>query len=311
MPIEKVGIYVPGGTAPLLSSLLMLAIPAKLAGCETIVICSPPDRSGDIHPSILAAAHIAGVQTIFKAGGAQAIAAMGYGTQTIPQVYKIFGPGNRYVTLAKQKISLTGVAIDMPAGPSEVAIIADREADPEFVAWDLLSQAEHGPDSQVLLVTDSPDLAVAVSEQVRTVLMKLPRKEMAEPALLSSHIVIMHDLEESLEFINQYAPEHLIINTVNASELAERVRNAGSVFIGPMTPESAGDYASGTNHTLPTNASARAYSGVTLESFRKTITFQQISPSGLRHIGPAIERLATEEGLEAHRQAVAVRLKKG
>lgn len=311
VPIEKVGIYVPGGSAPLLSSLLMLAIPAKLAGCGTVVACSPPDRNGDIHPSILAAAKIAGIDTLFKVGGAQAIAAMAWGTESVPQMYKIFGPGNRYVTVAKQQVSLSGVAIDLPAGPSEVAVLADAKADPEFLAWDLLSQAEHGPDSQVMLITDSRTLADSVKGALSVALTDLPRKAIAEKALAESRIILVHTMDEGMEFINRYAPEHLIINTADAADRAGQVRNAGSVFIGSYTPESAGDYASGTNHTLPTNACARAYSGITLESFRKIITFQQINETGLRYIGPAIERLAAEEGLEAHRKAVSVRLEKG
>jgi len=310
LPVEKVGIYVPGGTAPLFSTLLMLAVPAKLAGCGSIIVCSPPDKHGSIHPNILTAAKIAGIDKIYKSGGAQAIAAMAFGTESIPGVYKIFGPGNRYVTFAKQKISLSGIAIDMPAGPSEVAVIADHSADPEFLAWDLLSQAEHGADSQVILATESRKLAEEVKSEIDKVLNDLPRKDMAEKALQESKIIEFDTLNTALEFVNYYAPEHLIINTENADALADKVTNAGSVFIGSMTPESAGDYASGTNHTLPTNACARAYSGVNLESFKKIITFQQINKDGMKNIGPAIERLAAEEGLEAHRKAVSVRLQK-
>lgn len=311
LPIEKVGIYVPGGTAPLFSTLLMLAIPAKLAGCSSIIVCSPPNKKATIHPNILTAAKIAGIDEIYKVGGAQAIAAMAYGTESLPQVYKIFGPGNRYVTLAKQKVSMSGVAIDLPAGPSEVAVIADQNADPEFIVWDLLSQAEHGADSQVVMVTDSEELCENVQKILGQNLKNLPRKAMAEKSLEESKIILFNDLDECLSFVNHYAPEHLIINTVNAENLADQVSNAGSVFIGPLTPESAGDYASGTNHTLPTNACARAYSGVTLESFKKIITFQQINSEGLKNIGPAIERLAAEEGLDAHKQAVSVRFNKG
>lgn len=305
--IEKVGLYIPGGTAPLFSTLLMLGIPAVLAGCEEIILCSPPDRRGGLHPAILHTAQRIGLNRIFKVGGAQAIAAMAYGTESIPRVYKIFGPGNQYVTAAKQRVSLEGTAIDMPAGPSEVAVVADAEADPAFVAADLLSQAEHGADSQVLLATVSDEMLQRVLAEVEEQLARLPRRELAARALEHSKAVVVESLEAAMALINLYAPEHLILQSSRASELAGAVKNAGSVFIGAYTPESAGDYASGTNHTLPTDAHARAWSGVSLESFMKQVTFQEITPAGLEEIGPAIEIMAEAEGLQAHRHAVAIR----
>jgi histidinol dehydrogenase len=310
LPIEKVGHYIPGGTAPLFSTVLMLGVPARLAGCQEIVLCTPPDKFGQINPVILYTAYILGIDKIFKVGGAQAIAAMAYGTETIPKVYKIFGPGNQYVTVAKQLVSTEGVAIDLPAGPSEVLIIADDKADPELVASDLLSQAEHGADSQVILITNSESQIENALEAIKRQIEDLPRKSIANQALTHSKAILVDSLKTAVQLSNYYAPEHLIIQTENAATLAEEVTNAGSVFIGRWTPESAGDYASGTNHTLPTNAYARSYSGVSLDSFLKKITFQQISPQGLQKLGPAIERLAEEEGLRAHRKAVTTRLEK-
>ena len=308
VPIERVGLYIPGGTAPLFSTVLMLAIPAQLAGCRDIILCTPPDKQGKIHPAILYAARVAGVHRIFKAGGIQAIGAMAYGTESVPKVYKIFGPGNRFVTAAKQQVSLRDVAIDMPAGPSEVAVLADEHANPAFVAADLLSQAEHGVDSQVVLVTPSEALVKEVAFEVQRQLSLLPRWEIAEKALAESKLMVVKDLDEAIDLVNAYAPEHLIIQTDHYLELAARVVNAGSVFLGPYAPESAGDYASGTNHTLPTHGYATAYSGVNLDSFVRKITFQEISAEGIQHIGPAIEVMATHEQLAAHRQAVTVRL---
>lgn len=307
--IEKVGLYIPGGTAPLFSTVLMLAIPARLAGCREVVLCTPPDRNGKIHPAILFAAQVAGVSRIFKIGGAQAIAAMAYGTESVPSVYKIFGPGNQYVTAAKQLVSLGDVAIDMPAGPSEVAVLADASANPLFVAADLLSQAEHGADSQAILITTSEQLQQEVMCEVQRQLALLPRRELAERSLTNSKLILVKELDEAIEMINAYAPEHLIIQTENYLAVGERVVNAGSVFLGSFSPESAGDYASGTNHTLPTNGYAKAYSGVGLDSFIRKITFQEILPSGLSLLGPAIEVMAAGEHLEAHKQAVGVRLK--
>lgn len=308
VPIERVGLYIPGGTAPLFSTVLMLAIPAQLAGCRDIILCTPPDKQGKIHPAILYAARVSGVHRIFKAGGVQAIGAMAYGTESVPKVYKIFGPGNRFVTAAKQQVSLRDVAIDMPAGPSEVAVLADEHANPAFVAADLLSQAEHGVDSQVVLVTPSEALVKEVAFEVQRQLSLLPRWEIAEKALAASKLIVVKDLDEAIDLVNAYAPEHLIIQTEHYGELADRVVNAGSVFLGPYAPESAGDYASGTNHTLPTHGYATAYSGVNLDSFVRKITFQEISAEGIQHIGPAIEVMATHEQLAAHRQAVTVRL---
>lgn len=307
--IEKVGLYVPGGTAPLFSTVLMLAVPAKIAGCREIVLCTPPDREGKVHPAILFAAQVAGVDKIFKIGGVQAIAAMAYGTETVPKVYKIFGPGNQYVTAAKQLVSLRDVAIDMPAGPSEVEVLADSSANPVFVAADLLSQAEHGVDSQAILITTSDRLIKEVAAEVERQLAVLPRKEIAEKSLANSKLILVKDMQEAVELTNAYAPEHLIIETENYLEVAEKIVNAGSVFLGSLSPESAGDYASGTNHTLPTNGYAKAYSGVSLDSFIHKITFQEIRPKGMIAIGPAIEVMAANEHLDAHKNAVTVRLK--
>lgn len=307
--IEKVGLYIPGGTAPLFSTVLMLAVPAKIAGCKEIVLCTPPGRDGKVHPAVLFAAQVAGVSRIFKAGGVQAIASMAYGTESIPKVYKIFGPGNQYVTAAKQLVSLRDVAIDMPAGPSEVEVLADETANPAFVAADLLSQAEHGVDSQAVLITTSAALQQAVKVEVERQLALLPRKEIAEKSLENSKLIVVGSMDEAIEMTNAYAPEHLIIETANYMQVAEKVVNAGSVFLGSLTPESAGDYASGTNHTLPTNGYAKAYSGVSLDSFIRKITFQEILPEGLRRIGPAIEVMAANEHLDAHKNAVTERLK--
>lgn len=308
VPITKVGLYIPGGTAPLFSTVLMLAIPARTAGCSEIVLCTPPGRDGKVNPAILYAAQVAGVNRFFKLGGSQAIAAMAYGTESVPKVSKIFGPGNPYVTAAKQIVSLKDVAIDMPAGPSEVEVIADAQANPAFVAADLLSQAEHGRDSQVILLTTSAELIDKVQAEVDRQVALLPRNEIAEASLDNSRMILLRD-DEIIEMTNEYAPEHLIIQTQNASELAERVVNAGSVFIGPWSPESAGDYASGTNHTLPTSGYAKAYSGVNIDSFMRKITFQQLSREGLKALGPVIETMAAGEYLDAHKNAVTVRLK--
>ena len=307
--IEKVGLYIPGGTAPLFSTVLMLAVPAKIAGCKDIILCTPPDSKGKIHPAILFAARLAGVDRIFKAGGVQAIAAMAYGTESIPKVYKIFGPGNQYVTAAKQLVGLRDVAIDMPAGPSEVEVLADDSANPVFVAADLLSQAEHGVDSQAILITTSERLQAAVVEEVERQLAELPRREIAEKSLANSKLILVNDMDEAVELTNEYAPEHLIVETSDYMEVAERVVNAGSVFLGSFSPESAGDYASGTNHTLPTNGYAKAYSGVSLDSFIRKITFQEICSDGMKAIGPAIETMAANEQLDAHKNAVTVRLR--
>lgn len=307
--IEKVGLYIPGGTAPLFSTVLMLAIPAKIAGCKEIVLCTPPDKNGKVHPAILFAAHLAGVSKIFKAGGVQAIASMAYGTESIPKVYKIFGPGNQYVTAAKQLVSLRDVAIDMPAGPSEVEVLADESANPVFVAADLLSQAEHGVDSQAVLITTSEKLQTEVVYEVERQLGYLNRRDIAEKSLANSKLILVKDMDEALELTNAYAPEHLIIETKNYMEVSGRIINAGSVFLGAFSPESAGDYASGTNHTLPTNGYAKAYSGVSLDSFIRKITFQEILPDGMAAIGPAIEVMAANEHLDAHKNAITVRLK--
>ena len=306
--IEKVGLYIPGGTAPLFSTVLMLAVPARIAGCKEIVLCTPPGRDGKVHPAVLFAAKVAGVNRIFKAGGIQAIAAMAYGTESVPKVYKIFGPGNQYVTAAKQLVSLRDVAIDMPAGPSEVEVLADETANPIFVAADLLSQAEHGVDSQAILITTSVELQQAVKVEVERQLALLPRKEIAEESLANSKLIVVDSMAEAIELTNAYAPEHLIIETEDYLSVAERIVNAGSVFLGSLPPESAGDYASGTNHTLPTNGYAKAYSGVSLDSFIRKITFQEIKPEGLNIIGPAIELMAANEQLDAHKNAVSVRL---
>jgi len=307
--IQKVGLYVPGGTAPLFSTVLMLATPARIAGCEEIVLCTPPGRDGHVHPAILMAARIAGVSRIFKIGGVQAIGAMAYGTESVPKVFKIFGPGNQFVMCAKQQVSLHDVAIDMPAGPSEVEVLADETSNPAFVAADLLSQAEHGVDSQVLLVTRSEALVEKVQAEVEAQITQLPRRDIAEQALSHSKIILVGSDEEMLRITNLYAPEHLIIETKNYMQLSEGVRNAGSVFLGSLTPESAGDYASGTNHTLPTNGYAVAYSGVNLDSFVRKITFQHIMPEGIRRIGPAVERMAEAEQLCGHQRAMTLRLR--
>ena len=309
LAIEKVGLYIPGGTAPLLSTVLMLGIPAKLAGCSEIIICSPPNQDGSIDPTILFTANLLGIRDIFKLGGAQAIAAMAYGTESVPRVYKIFGPGNQYVTAAKLKVSLENVAIDMPAGPSELAIIADRTSNPAFIASDLLSQAEHGADSQVIMVSTSESMINRVLEEIDIQLADLPRKDLAKKSLDNSKFLLLKDENAVVDLINEYAPEHLSIVTENYKDLSNRIVNAGSVFLGKYTPESAGDYASGTNHTLPTNGNARAYSGVNIASFMKKISYQEISKYGLFNIGPAVERMAAAEDLEAHRRAVSVRMK--
>ncbi|WP_321437679.1 histidinol dehydrogenase [uncultured Bacteroides sp.] len=306
--IEKVGLYIPGGTAPLFSTVLMLATPARIAGCKEIVLCTPPNREGKVHPAILFAAQLAGVSKIFKAGGVQAIAAMAYGTESVPKVYKIFGPGNQYVTAAKQLVSLKDVAIDMPAGPSEVEVLADSSANPAFVAADLLSQAEHGVDSQAVLITTSSELVEKVLAEVEQQLARLPRKEIAAKSLENSKLILVKDLAEAITMTNEYAPEHLIIETEGYMDVAEQITNAGSVFLGSLSPESAGDYASGTNHTLPTNGYAKAYSGVSLDSFIRKITFQEINRQGIQTIGPAIEIMAANEQLDAHKNAVTVRL---
>jgi histidinol dehydrogenase len=310
IPVEKVGLYIPGGTAPLFSTVLMLAIPAKIAGCRRIIICTPPDTNGKINPLVLYAARLSGITEIYKAGGAQAIASMAYGTETVPRVDKIFGPGNQYVTRAKEMVQAQGVSIDMPAGPSEVLVIADSEADPSFVAADLLSQAEHGPDSQVILLTDSKEKITAVRAEIEMQLKDLPRKSLAGHSLLNSIAILMHDMNECLEFSNKYAPEHLIINAGNAKKLSDKVVNAGSVFIGSYSCESAGDYASGPNHTLPTNGYARTFSGVSVDSFVKKVTFQELTPEGLINVGPAVEAMAEAENLAGHKNAVSIRLKK-
>lgn len=307
--IERVGLYIPGGTAPLFSTVLMLATPAKIAGCKDIVLCTPPARDGRVNPAILVAARIAGVNRIYKIGGVQAIGAMAYGTESVPKVYKIFGPGNQFVMCAKQQVSLHDVAIDMPAGPSEVEVLADETSNPAFVAADLLSQAEHGIDSQVLLVCKSIETAQKVETEVERQLALLPRKEIAAQALSYSKAIVVHDDNEMMDITNRYAPEHLIIETANYMELAQKVVNTGSVFLGSLTPESAGDYASGTNHTLPTNGYAVAYSGVNLDSFCRKITFQHIQPEGIRSIGRAVELMADAEGLDAHKNAMTLRIR--
>ena len=310
VPIEKVGLYVPGGSAPLFSTVLMLGIPAQIAECKEVILCTPPGMDGKIHPAVLYAAQVAGIHRIFKAGGAQAIAAMAYGTESIPKVYKIFGPGNQYVTAAKQLVSLTDTAIDMPAGPSEVEIIADETASAAYVASDLLSQAEHGADSQAILVTTSENLMDEVLRQIEIQIEKLPRKETARKALENSKIILVKSLDEAIAITNEYAPEHLIISTRSYMVVAEHIINAGSVFLGNMSPESAGDYVSGTNHTLPTHGFAKAYSGVNLDSFLKKITFQQLTPDGLTNLSNAIILMAENEGLQAHANAVKVRTEK-
>jgi histidinol dehydrogenase len=309
VPVSKAGIYVPGGTAPLFSTVLMLAVPAKIAGCNEIIMCTPPDKNGNINPLILYAAYIAGVTDIIKVGGAQAIAAMAYGTESVPRVDKIFGPGNQYVTKAKEMVQLDGIAIDMPAGPSEVLVIADSDSDPAFIASDLLSQAEHGIDSQVILLTDSREILNSVKEETANQLNFLPRRNIAAKALENSFLILMDSLSECIEFSNLYAPEHLIIAASDHPSLAEKVINAGSVFLGKYSCESAGDYASGTNHTLPTFGYARSFSGVSTESFMKKITFQEVSAEGLKNLGPVIEQMAEAELLQGHKNAVSIRLK--
>lgn len=306
--IEKVGLYIPGGTAPLFSTVLMLAVPATIAGCKDIILCTPSNSSGHVHPAILFAAQRAGVTKIFKVGGAQAIAAMAYGTETIPAVYKIFGPGNQYVTAAKQLVQMKGVAIDMPAGPSEVCVMADDTANASFVAADLLSQAEHGPDSQVVLVSSDVLIVNAVKEEIEKQLQDLPRKEVATKALLNSTAIVLENLDDAIELVNEYAAEHLIISRRDADNVAERITNAGSIFIGHYSPESVGDYASGTNHTLPTNGFAKAYSGVSVDSFVKKVTYQKLSREGLKYIGNTVVEMAQAEGLEAHAAAVTLRI---
>ncbi len=308
--IEKVGLYIPGGSAPLFSTVLMLGIPAKIAGCKEVILCSPPNKDGKLHPAILFAAQLVGITKIFKIGGVQAIAAMAYGTVTVPKAYKIFGPGNQYVTCAKQLIQQEGVAIDMPAGPSEVCVLADETADASFIAADLLSQAEHGADSQVLLVCTEESIVTQVEIEIEKQLAQLPRKAIAEKALKHSKAVILKNINEAIDLVNEYAPEHLIISCTNDEAIAEKIINAGSIFLGNYSPESVGDYASGTNHTLPTNGFAKAYSGVSVDSFVKKITFQKLTREGLENIGKTVELMAEAEGLEAHKNAVSIRLKK-
>jgi histidinol dehydrogenase len=309
VPIEKVGLYIPGGTAPLFSTVLMLAIPAQIAGCKEIVLCSPPNKEGKIHPAILYAAKISGVTQIYKLGGVQAIGAMAFGTQTVPKIYKIFGPGNQFVVAAKQLVSMNDVSIDMPAGPSEVLVVADETSNAAFVASDLLSQAEHGADSQVVLVANNQEVVENVLTEIEIQIKNLPRGKTASKALENSILIVLENFEDQIDLINEYAPEHLIISTKNYPDYIDKITNAGSVFLGEYTPESAGDYASGTNHTLPTNGWARSYSGVNLDSFLKKITFQEISKEGLKNIGPAIEIMAAAEELEAHKNAVTLRLR--
>lgn len=308
IPIEKVGLYVPGGTAPLFSTVLMLGVPAQIAECKEIILCTPPDKEGKIHPAILYAAKVAGIHRIFKIGGTQAIGAMAYGTETVPKVYKIFGPGNQYVTAAKQLIAMDGVAIDLPAGPSEVMVIADESAHPKFLAADLLSQAEHSADSQSILLTVDENLVESVLVEIEEQLNRIPKKEIAQKALENGKIILLKSLEEAVAMANEYAPEHLIISTRYSLGVASNITNAGSIFLGHFTPESAGDYASGTNHTLPTNGYAKAYNGVNLDSFMRKVTFQQISREGLSNLSNAIILMAENEGLYAHSNAVKVRL---
>ena len=307
--IEKVGLYIPGGTAPLFSTVLMLGIPAKLAGCGEIILCTPANEEGEVHPAILFSAQLVGIDKIYKIGGAQAIAAMAYGTETIDSVYKIFGPGNQYVTAAKQLVQMQGIAIDMPAGPSEVCVMADETADPSFVAADLLSQAEHGVDSQVLLISNKEEIVNKVSNELEKQLEQLPRKEIAEKALNNSKAIVLNTIDEVIELVNKYASEHLIISCKNADSIAEKIVNAGSVFIGNYSPETVGDYASGTNHTLPTNGFARAYSGVSIDSFVKKITYQKLSQEGLNKIAATVVTMAEAEGLDAHANAVRIRIR--
>ena len=307
--IEKVGLYVPGGSAPLFSTVLMLGIPAKLAGCKEIIICTPPGKDGNVNPLILYTANLIGITDVYKVGGAQAIAAMAFGTESIPKVYKIFGPGNQYVTKAKELVQQYGIAIDMPAGPSEVLVIADAAANPEFIAADLISQAEHGPDSQVVMLTDNQKLITEVKIRLELQLNKLPRKDIASKALNNSMLILFETLDDCISFSNEYAPEHLILNVSDPHQFAEKITNAGSVFVGSFSCESAGDYASGTNHTLPTNGYAKSFSGVSAESFIKKISFQEISSEGLTGLGPSIEIMAEAESLHGHRNAVSIRLK--
>ncbi len=305
--IQRIGIYVPGGSAPLFSTMLMLGIPAKLAGCQEVILCTPPSKDGKVNPAILFAASLSGIKRIFKVGGAQAIAAMAYGTATIPLVYKIFGPGNQFVTKAKQLVNQEGTAIDMPAGPSEVLVIADDSADPSFIAADLLSQAEHGADSQVVLVATSQLIVEQTIKQIEQQIEKLPRRETAKEALKKSLAIVFDSKEKIIDYVNEYAPEHLIINTVDSDSISERIVNAGSIFLGQYSPESVGDYASGTNHTLPTNGFAKAYSGVSLDSFMKFITIQKLSKEGLSLLGPIVEEMAEAEQLKGHAEAVRIR----
>lgn len=308
VPIDKVGIYIPGGSAPLFSTVLMLGIPAKLAGCREVILCTPPNASGKINAAILYTAHLVGITKIFKVGGAQAIAAMAYGTKSIPKVYKIFGPGNQYVTKAKQLVMEDGVAIDMPAGPSEVLVMADESSNPSFVAADLLSQAEHGEDSQVILVVNKQSLIGPIQDEIVRQISALPRKAIAERALVNSRVIQMENLQDAIDFVNEYAPEHLIVNTSNTDEIVSKIINAGSIFLGNYSPEAIGDYASGTNHTLPTNGYAKAFAGVALESFMKNITYQRLTEEGIRSLGPAVEHMAEAEQLMGHKMAVRVRL---
>lgn len=308
IPIDRVGLYIPGGTAPLFSTVLMLALPARIAGCGTIVLCTPPNAEGRVNPAILFAARVAGVTEVYKCGGVQAIGALAYGTESVPKVYKIFGPGNQFVQMAKQLVSLRDVAIDMPAGPSEVAVVADASANLEYVASDFLSQAEHGADSQAVLFTDSAEVALRFQNVMEQQLARLSRQELTRKSLEHSKVVVLRNQEELMELVNEYAPEHLILNTENYENLAEKVRNAGSVFMGPYSPESAGDYASGTNHTLPTNGYAKAYNGVNLDSYMRKVTFQHLTREGLRGLGPIIEVMAQNEQLDAHKNAVTIRL---
>ncbi len=308
VPIDKIGLYIPGGTAPLFSTVLMLGVPAQLAGCKEVILCTPCNKEGEVHPAILYTADLVGITRIFKVGGAQAIAAMAYGTETVPAVYKIFGPGNQYVTAAKQLVQMQGVAIDMPAGPSEVCVLADQTAKPAFVAADLLSQAEHGVDSQVLLVSMDAAIVEQVNKELEKQLAQLPRKDLAQKALANSKAIVVAGMEDAIELVNEYAAEHLILSCADAENVAEQITNAGSVFIGHYSPESVGDYASGTNHTLPTNAFARAYSGVSMDSFLKKVTFQKLSQQGLNNIAQTVIQMAEAEGLKAHANAVRVRL---
>lgn len=308
VPIEKVGLYIPGGSAPLFSTVLMLAIPAGIAGCKELILCTPPNQNGKIHPAILYSAKITGITRVVKTGGAQAIGALAYGTESVPKVYKIFGPGNQFVTAAKQIVSEKGIAIDLPAGPSEVAIMADQSAHPAFIAADLLSQAEHGADSQVILVTTDEQIAQKSMQEVEKLMVDLPRRKIAKKSLEESYIILLESKERAIKFLNDYAAEHLILAVEDADEVSEKIINAGSVFIGNYSPESVGDYASGTNHTLPTNSAAKAFSGVSMDSFVKKITYQKLTPTGLLNLGPQVEKMADTEGLTAHKLAVSVRL---